>query len=83
MSDVHGIFVVNYLDDFLVKGNMFEQCHYNQKLVIDFLRFFRLHISWHKVLPLAQVTVYLGITIDSIKMELCLHEGKLENYKSC
>lgn len=78
MSIVHNVFVVNYLDDFLVKGSTFEECCKNQHLVIEFLRFLGLHISWHKVSPPAQVTVYLGITIDSVKMELRLPEGKLD-----
>lgn len=72
------VFVVNYLDNFLVKGASLEDCQENQHLVIDFLRFLRLHISWHKVSPTSQVTVYLGITINSQKMELHLPEGKLD-----
>lgn len=82
MSVNHEMFVVNYLDDFLVKGSTLEECQENQQALIDFLRFLGLHISWHKVSSPAQVAIYLGITIDSQKMELRLPEGKIEKLLS-
>lgn len=44
---------------------------------IKLLRFLGFYVSWKKVTPPSQVTTYLGIEIDSVRMELRLPEGKI------
>lgn len=78
MVRYHDMRKVNYLDDFLVTDVSFESCQDAQSKVIKFLRFLGLHISWNKVSPPSQVTNYLGVTIDSVKMELRLPPDKIE-----
>lgn len=74
---IHGIKVVQYLDDFLCTGPTFTACQLAQNHIIRILRFLGFYVSWKKVSAPSQVCVYLGIEIDSIKMELRLPEGKL------
>lgn len=73
--------LVNYLDDFLVIGSSFDECQSAQNKVIQFLHFLGLQISWSKVTPPSQVTTYLGIEIDSVRMELRLPVGKIEKLR--
>lgn len=78
MVRFHNMRIVNYLDDFLVTDSSFDLCQESQNKVITFLRFLGLHISWAKVTPPSQITNYLGVTIDSVKMELRLPPEKLD-----
>ena len=73
----YGMKVVNYLDDFLVMGDTYDSCLWAQQMAIAFLRNLGFQISWKKVTSPSKITVYLGIILDSEKMELRLPEGKL------
>lgn len=42
------------------------------------LRFLGFHVSWAKVLLPSQIALFLGIIIDTLLLELCLPEGKIE-----
>lgn len=73
--------MVNYLDDFICVARSFELCLQAQSAIIKFLRFIGMQILWSKVTPPLQVTVYLGITIDYVLMELRLPEAKVIKLK--
>ena len=72
LSDLYGIQVVNYLDDFIVVAISCEEAEWAQNTVINTLRYFGFHISWAKVNPPAQVCRLLGLEIDSSEMEIRL-----------
>ena len=75
---MYNIQAVNYLDDFIVIGATLEEATLAQKVVIKVLRYLGFYISWGKVTPPSQVCSYLGLDIDSIKMEIRLPTDKLE-----
>ena len=72
-----GLRVVNYLDDFITVSNNLENCKLAQELVIGALRFLGFHVSFEKLICPSTCVTYLGIIIDSVRMELRLPEGKL------
>lgn len=78
---MYNLRLVNYLDDFLVIGSSFEDCEEAQYRVVDFLHFLGLQNLWGKVTPPSQITTYLGIEIDSVKMELRLPPRKIEKLR--
>lgn len=78
LKEKFGLDVIHYFDNFLCKGSSYEMCEYAQQCVIATLRYLGFYISWKKLASPSQVTKYLGILIDSVKMELRLPEGKLE-----
>ena len=78
LADMYNIQAVNYLDDFIVIGATLEEATWAQKVVIKILRYLGFYISWGKVTPPSQVCRYLGLDIDSIKMEIRLPKDKLE-----
>ena len=69
--------VVNYLDDFIVVGHTEGECAEKQSVLLSVLRRMGFSISWKKVSPPDTKTVFLGICVDSIKMELSLPEEKI------
>ncbi|CAJ0946804.1 unnamed protein product [Ranitomeya imitator] len=75
--------IVPYLDDFLVIGSSQQHCKNQLDLVIQSLK----NLGWlinlekSKLVP-SQVQEYLGLTLDSRKMECRLPEGKLQKIKS-
>ena len=71
LSDLYGIQIVNYLDDFIVLASSEEETHWAQNMVITTLRYLGFHISWSKVTPLSQECRFLGLDID-LKMEIRL-----------
>ena len=73
----YGLRIVNYLDDFIAVSSNFSECARAQKCMIDTLRFLGFHVSFDKVVGPSKSVVYLGIVIDSERMELRLPEGKL------
>lgn len=81
LHELHGITIVQYLDDFFCSGHCFSTCQLAQNAVINLLRYLGFYISWKKVSPPSQITTYLGIEIDSLAMELRLPKGKLEKLK--
>ena len=72
----HG--VINYIDDFLVYGDTFEQCQEAQTVLIHLLGQLGFRVSWKKCSSPAQKVKYLGILFDSVNMELSLPAEKLD-----
>ena len=88
LTFMHNVEVVNYLDDFIVIATSYESCLQGRKHVTDLLRFLGFHVSYSKITTPSKVTTFLGIEIDSEKMELRLPWVKvvklrnlLETYK--
>ena len=81
LSDLYGIQIVNYLDDFIVLASSKEEAQWAQNMVINTLRYVGFHISWAKVTPPSQVCRFLGLDIDSNEMEIRLPLDKLEKLK--
>ena len=69
--------VVNYLDDFIVIADSAEECLRQRNLVIEVMEYLGFEVSYKKVTDPARVTTYLGITINSVDMELTLPVEKL------
>ena len=78
LADMYNIQAVNYLDDFIVIGATLEEATFAQKVVIKVLRYLGFYILWGKVIPPSQVCRYLGLDIDSVRMEVRLPKDKLE-----
>ena len=70
--------VINYIDDFLVHGDTFEQCQEAQTVLIRLLGQLGFHVSWKKCTTPSTRVKYLGIIFDSITMELSLPQDKLD-----
>ena len=66
--------VVNYLDDFIVLASTKEECLRQRNILIEVAEFLGFNISYNKVTLPSRVTTFLGITINSVAMELTLPE---------
>ena len=69
--------VVNYLDDFLVLGPDVSSCLQARDIVTSTIELLGFKVSWKKVTDPSPVTTFLGITIDSLNMELSLPMEKV------
>ena len=78
----NGLKLVNYLDDFIVICDNYDDCLNAQASLIKAIRSLGFHISWHKVTPPSAVVQYLGIIVDSLHMELRLPEDKLVSLRN-
>ena len=67
--DSWGIPAVNYLDDFIVFGTNEEECRSAQLTLHALLRSLGFHIAYKKVVSQNTTVTYLGVEIDSLKME--------------
>ena len=79
-STMHGLgymLVVNYIDDFLVYGQTFDECQEAQTVLIHLLGQLGFCVSWKKCSSPTQCARYLGINFDSNSMELSLPQDKL------
>ena len=76
--NAHGYFCVNYLDDFLVMGNSYDQCREAQLFLHQTVRSLGFYIAYDKVRSPSQVQRYLGVELDSINMSLRLPQDKLD-----
>ena len=74
--------IVNYLDDFLVVASTPEECLQMRDIVTSVIALLGFEVSWKKVTSPSQVTTFLGITIDSVKMELSLPQEKVVKLES-
>ena len=74
--------VINYLDDFIVFGQTYEECQEAQSILITLLGQMGFHVSWKKCSSPSQVTQYLGILFDSINMRLVLPQQKIDKLYS-
>ena len=70
--------IVNYLDDFLVTESTSDECRSSRDIIIAILRRLGFAVSWKKVSPPSTCTTFLGICIDSEKMNLSLPDGKID-----
>ena len=70
-------YVINYIDDFLVYGDSYEECQEAQTVLIHLLGQLGFYVSWKKCTSPARKIKYLGINFDSILMELSLPDDKL------
>ena len=73
--------MVNYLDDFLVVADSAQDSLAARNIVTSIITLLGFKVSWKKVTPPSQTTVFLGSTIDSIAMELSLPMAKVEKLK--
>ena len=73
--------VINYLDDFLVIAHTETECLAARELLTSVISLLGFEVSWKKVTAPSQMTTFLGITIDSVKMELSLPMTKVEKLK--
>ena len=73
-----GFTCVNYLDDFLVVSDTYEQCREAQLFLHQTIRSLGFFIAYDKVRSPAQVQRYLGVELDSLLMSLRLPADKLE-----
>ena len=73
--------VANYLDDFLVFGDTFDDCQHAQSTLITLLGDLGFIVSWKKCSSPATCVRYLGIMINSTDMSLSLPEDKLQKLR--
>ena len=78
MIEFCGVRIINYLDDFIVISDSYKKCVKAQNTVISILRYLGFYVSFGKVSNPSQCALYLGLEIDSVKMELRLPEKKLQ-----
>ena len=69
---------VNYLDDFCLVGRDKASCGEAQMMLVAILRRIGFYVSYKKLTPAKTVTRFLGIEIDSVKLELRLPQDKLD-----
>ena len=70
--------VVNYLNDFIIVAKTEKECLRQRNVLIETMEYFGFNISYSKVTEPSQVCVFLGITIDSVNMELSLPQAKVD-----
>lgn len=71
--------VVVYLDDFLVIGRTQEECQLAFSTLLQLLQDLGFQISWHKVTGPTQKLVFLGVELDTLRCEMVLPWGKLDD----
>ena len=81
-TNMYGINIVNYLDDFLVIADELSVALESRDRVIKLLRFLGFHVAYDKVIYPSKCVTYLGIIIDTERGELRLPDGKLEKLTS-
>ena len=72
---------INYLDDFLVLGTVAASCLHARDIVASSIELLGFKVFWKKVTDPDLVTTFLGITIDSLNMELSLPMAKVSKLK--
>lgn len=73
--------VIQYLDDYLILAPTRESAECGQWKVIKLLRFLGFYVSWSKITDPSTETIYLGVTIDTERMELRLPASKVQKFK--
>ena len=73
--------IVAYLDYFFICEASMESCAVTLRVLIGLLRKLGFSINWNKVVDPTRRLVFLGIEIDSGKMELRLSNDKLVSLK--
>ena len=74
--------IINYLDDFLVFGNTFQECQQAQVMLVTLLGQLGFNVSWKKCSSPSRSTRYLGIIFDSVDMCLILPDDKIDKLRS-
>ncbi|CAC5397551.1 unnamed protein product [Mytilus coruscus] len=77
-----GFTTVAYLDDFFICEKTKSRCREGMNLLITLLRALWFSISWSKVVDPCQQLTFLGVVIDSSKMEVRLPSKKLAELKA-
>ena len=77
LLNVYDVETVNYLDDFITLGRSYEKCLNAQGCILKVLRDLGFYVAYDKVSPPSTCTIFLGIEIDSVSMELRLPEAKI------
>ena len=79
----HGVAnVINYLDDFIIVADSYEECLASRHVLTDTLMHLGFTVSWKKVTEPAHRTTFLGIEIDSSDMSLTLPDAKVLKLKA-
>ena len=73
-----GFVCINYLDDFLVMADSFEECKTAQLFLHQTLRSLGFYIAYEKVRSPSQIQRFLGVELDSLLMSLRLPKDKLD-----
>jgi hypothetical protein len=74
--------LLHYLDDFLTMGAEHTcECQLNLEKLVDLCRRLGMPLKWQKLEGPATTLVFLGILLDTHKMEMRLPEGKLQELK--
>ena len=75
-------FLIHYLDDFLTMGpSSSSSCQYNLDTIIQICNYLGVPLALEKVEGPSTTLPFLGITLDTIKMEARLPEDKLGKLK--
>lgn len=77
LSDRYGLLIVNYLDDFAAVSRSYDEGLFAQNCMIQLIRYLGFWVSWSKVSSPSQCATFLGIIIDTVKLELRLPEVKI------
>ena len=81
MSNMYGLKIVNYLDDFLIISVSLECALRERGLVLDTLRFLGFHVAYDKLVYPSTAVTFLGIILDTDRRELRLPEVKIQKLK--
>lgn len=81
LSSAFGVSLVHYLDDYIIVAPTLELALSGQKFTIVTLRYLGFYVSWRKISTPSTCTTYLGIQIDTVKMELRLPNEKVEKFR--
>ena len=74
--------MVIYLDDFLVIAADEDTCLAHRSIVTSTIELLGFIVSWPKVTDPAKVATFLGITIDTVNIELSLPMMKVNKLKA-
>lgn len=81
MLEKRQIKVVVYLDDIYITAPTFLECKHQLNTVITLLRELGFSIAWQKIAGPSQTITFLGIEIDSKRMQIRLPYEKVVAYK--
>lgn len=73
--------VINYLDDFLVFGDSFDECQFNQRVLAHLLISLGFQIAWKKCSSPSTQVLYLGVNFDSVGMCLSMPHEKIRRLR--
>ena len=73
--------VVDHLDDFLIIAKDSDTCLAHRTIITSVLELLGFTVSWPKVTEPANVATFLGITIDTVNMQLSLPMAKVDKLK--